>query len=103
MIKNTLAALGLAFTTSPAALTLPPAPAIEIAVDAATLADPAQTAELRIRIAEAARQVCREYLIGDLLRAYTLHECIETTTAQAMSQLEALRTASLTETEAQPQ
>jgi UrcA family protein len=93
MPRFTPTALALALLCAPASHALTPPPSIEIEVDRRELADPDRLAALQSQIRDAARRVCREYVIDDLLRAYTLHECIEATTAQAMSQLEALRAA----------
>lgn len=84
-------ACALALFCAPASHAFAPPPSIEIAVDHRELADPDRLSALQAEIRDAARRVCREYVIGDLLRVYTLHECIEATTAQAMHQLEALR------------
>ena len=70
---------------------------LAITVDHRELADPDRLSALQSQIRNAARRVCREYVIGDLLRTYTLHDCIEATTAQAMNQLEALRAANQAE------
>lgn len=91
-------ALALILLCVPASHALTPPPSIEIELDRRELADPDRLSTLQSQIRDAARRVCREYVIGDLLRAYTLHDCIEATTAQAMSQLEALRTAGQSET-----
>ncbi|MED5550337.1 MAG: UrcA family protein [Pseudomonadota bacterium] len=95
LIPTTLA---LTLLCAPASQALTPPPSIEIELDRSELADPDRLSALQSQIRDAARRVCREYVIGDLLRAYTLHDCIEATTAQAMSQLEALRTAGRSET-----
>ncbi|MAC38401.1 MAG: hypothetical protein CMF76_01965 [Maricaulis sp.] len=90
-------ATALTLLCAPASHALAPPPSIEITVDHRELADPDRLSALQSQIRNAARRVCREYVIGDLLRTYTLHDCIEATTAQAMNQLEALRAANQAE------
>lgn len=89
MTRSTLAAFAaiLALGSAGSALAEPPAPSIEIAVSQADLADPGA---LQARIEEAATEVCRDRVIGDLLRPFTLRGCIEATTAHAMAQLDTL-------------
>jgi UrcA family protein len=87
-------ACALALLCASASHALAPPPSIEIAVDHRELANPDRLSALQAEIRDAARRVCREHVIGDLLRVYTLHECIEATTEQAMHQLEALRSTS---------
>lgn len=92
MIRFVTAAFAatLTLTAAGSALAEPPALSIDIAVSEADLADPAALDALEARIAEAAEDVCRDRVTGDLLRAFTLRGCIETTTAHAMEQLDAL-------------
>ncbi|WP_300544465.1 UrcA family protein [Maricaulis sp.] len=89
MFRSTLSAAlaALALSAAPALAGSPFT--VRIPVIEADLADPARLEALEARIAQAAQDVCRERVTGDLLRAYTLRSCIETTTAHAMEQLEA--------------
>lgn len=63
------------------------APKAEIAFDRADLVDPARLDALHTRIESAARDVCRDALVGDLLRPLTIRACIQDTTERAMEQL----------------
>jgi|GEM_PF-3361998 len=90
MLKPALAGLGLIIAGTPAALPLPPPPSVDIAIRESDLADPAAIEALRARIAEAARDVCREHVTGDLLRSHTLPDCIRDTRERALSQLDSL-------------
>ena len=90
MLNPALTALALALTGASAVQALPPPPAIDIPVHESDLADADSIDALRTRIALAARDVCRERVIGDLLRSYTLPDCIEATRAQALAELDAL-------------
>ena len=78
MLKTTLAGLGLILAGTPAALPLPP-PSVDIAIRESDPADAAAIDALRTRIADAARDVCRERATGDLLRSHTLRDCIRDT------------------------
>ncbi|MEA1942337.1 MAG: UrcA family protein [Pseudomonadota bacterium] len=89
MTRITLAALALA-SLAPAAIAQPQSE-IAIPVAQVDLNDNAQVATIEARIADAAEQVCRDRVVSDLLRAYTLRDCIEATTAHAMEQLDARR------------
>ena len=89
MTRTALAALALALA-APAAMAQPQSE-IVIPVAQVDLNDNAQLAAIETRIAEAAEQVCRDRVVSDLLRAYTLRDCIEATTAHAMAQLDARR------------
>lgn len=93
MPRFSTTAMVLTLLCAPASHALAPPPSIEIELDRRELADPDRLSALKSQIRDAARRVCREYVIGDLLRPYTLHDCIEATTAQAMDQLDALRAA----------
>lgn len=88
MLKSTLATLALTLTGTPAALPLPPAPAVDIPVYESDLTDPASIDTLRTRIARAARDVCREQVAGDLLRSYTLPDCIDASRDRALAELD---------------
>ena len=89
MTRIALAAFALAIAT-PAAMAQPQNE-IAIPVAEVDLNDTAQLAAIEARIGDAAEQVCRDRVVSDLLRAYTLRECIEATTAHAMAQLDAHR------------
>lgn len=90
MTRTALAALLFALS-APAALAEAPAHEIQIEVTEADLNDTARLAEIEARISDAAVEVCRDRVTGDLLRAYTLRECVDATTAHAMAQLDAHR------------
>lgn len=90
MLKPTLAALTLAFAATPAALPLPPPPSVDIPVRESDLADPASVEALRARISDAARDVCRAHVTGDLLRSFTLPDCIAASRARALAELDRL-------------
>lgn len=79
-----------------------PASQIEIAFDPTDLVDPAGLDTLRVRIEQAARDVCREALLGDLLRPVTMRSCIRDTTERAMSQLADRRATVLAAAETAP-
>ncbi|WP_323762067.1 UrcA family protein [Maricaulis sp.] len=64
-----------------------PAPQTDIAFESADLIDPARFDTLQDRIKTAARDVCREALVGDLLRPVTMRSCIRDTTQRAIDQL----------------
>ena len=75
----------------------PPAGAVaEIPFEAADLTDPVRYQALRDRIGTAARDVCRDQLLGELLRPVTLNACIRDSTARALDQLESHRSNALT-------
>lgn len=88
--------------TPPAYAQPAPTPQVEIAFDHADLIDPAGLDALRARIELAARDVCREALLGDLLRPVTMRSCIRDTTERAMSQLADRRTTILAAAESAP-
>lgn len=90
MPRIAIAALAIALT-APAAFASQPVSGIAIEVTDADLNDAGRLAQIETRIGEAAEQVCREQVISDLLRAYTLRDCIEATTEHAMAQLDARR------------
>jgi|GEM_PF-2407652 len=90
-LLNTLAVLALG--SSHIALAPPtyaqssPTPQVEIEFDQAELIDPAELDALHARIEQAARDVCREALLGDLLRPVTMRSCIRDSTERALAQL----------------
>ena len=90
MIRTATAALVLAFA-APAAMAAQPASDITIPVTAADLNDSARLAEIEARISEAAATVCRDRVRNDLLRPYTMRQCVQATTEHAMAQLDARR------------
>ena len=90
MTRTAFAALAL-ILAAPAAMAAQPAGEIAIPVNASDLDDASRVAEIEARIADAAVRVCRDRVTSDLLRAYTLRDCIEATTAHAMAQLDARR------------
>jgi UrcA family protein len=90
MLKTLLNAAALALATGSAAPALAPPPSVDIAIHRDDLATAERIDAVRARIANAAVDVCREQVIGDLLRSHTLHECIEAATEQALAQLDAL-------------
>ncbi|MED5550338.1 MAG: UrcA family protein [Pseudomonadota bacterium] len=90
MPRIAIAALAIALT-APAAFASQPVSGIAIEVTDADLNDAGRLAQIETRIGEAAEQVCREQVISDLLRAYTLRDCIKATTEHAMAQLDARR------------
>lgn len=90
MLRTLLNTAILTLATGSAAPALAPPPAIDIPIHRDDLATPERIDALRARIADAAAEVCREQVIGDLLRSHTLHTCIETARDQAFRQLDAL-------------
>ena len=69
---------------------------IEIAFERHELLDPVRLARLEAQIEAAATRVCREDLLGDLLRPVTLRACIRDATNRAMEALESHQRAALT-------
>ncbi|WP_339334051.1 UrcA family protein [uncultured Maricaulis sp.] len=74
----------------------------EIRFEPADLIEPARLDDLRARIEMAATEVCREQLLGDLLRPVMMKACISDATARAMDQLDAHRSAVVTLAAAEP-
>ncbi|RKR03887.1 UrcA family protein [Maricaulis maris] len=104
-MKHTLLTLAVCLTGLTAALSgtggtataqTPAGPAVQIPFEAADLIDPTRYEALRERVEIAARDVCREQLLGDLLRPVTLNACIRDAHARAIDQLEAQRSTALT-------
>ncbi len=85
-----LAAL-VAFASAPAVLAEEPTDGIAIELAAYDLDSPSSLAALEAQIEEAAIDVCRDRVMTDLLRSYTMRQCVRETTAHAMGQLDVAR------------
>ena len=85
-----LAAL-VALASAPVALAEQPSDSVAIELAAYDLNSPAGLAALEAQIEEAAQDVCRDRVMTDLLRSYTMRQCVRETTAHAMSQLDVAR------------
>ena len=85
-----LAAL-VALASAPVALAEQPSDSVAIELAAYDLNSPAGLAALEAQIEEAATDVCRDRVMSDLLRSYTLRQCVRETTAHAMNQLDVAR------------
>ena len=82
-----LALIASLVLTAPAALAAPPH-SVAIPVTEADMLDADRLETLHDRITEAAVEVCRDRLRGDLLRPMTLPVCVERTREAALEQVE---------------
>ncbi|WP_203291810.1 UrcA family protein [Maricaulis parjimensis] len=85
-----LAALA-AVASAPVAFADQPADAVTIELASFNLDSASDLAALEARIEEAATDVCRDRVMTDLLRSYTMRQCVRETTAHAMAQLDVAR------------
>ena len=88
MLKTSLAATLFAIAVAPTVLAAPDDYQVEVRFAAEDLRNPARVREIEARIEAAAEEACRDRLLGDLLRPYSLRACIAETTETAMEDLQ---------------